>query len=45
MEAILKAVPSEYRVALGSEDTAKEAQDASKTMRLDSERACKAKAQ
>jgi hypothetical protein len=44
MESILKVVPSEYRVALGSKDTSKEAQVALKTMRLGSERACKAKA-
>ena len=45
MEAILKAVPSEYRVALGSKDTAKDACDALKTMRLGNECARKAKAQ
>ena len=44
MEAILKAVPSEYRVALGSKDTAKDAWDALKMMRLGNERARKAKA-
>jgi hypothetical protein len=45
MEAILKAVPAEYRVTLGSKDSAKEAWDALKTMRLGNERARKAKAQ
>jgi hypothetical protein len=45
MEAILKAVPAEYRVMLGSKDSAKETWDALKTMRLGNERARKAKAQ
>jgi hypothetical protein len=45
MEAILKAVPAEYRVTLGSKDSAKEAWDALKTMRLGNERVRKAKAQ
>jgi hypothetical protein len=45
MEAILKAVLTEYRVTLGSKDSAKEAWDALKTMRLGNERARKAKVQ
>ena len=45
MEAILKSTPSEYVVALGSKDSAKEAWDSLKTMRLGNERARKAKAQ
>jgi hypothetical protein len=45
MEGILKAVPSEYRVALGSKKTANEAWDALKVMRLGCARARKAKAQ
>lgn len=47
MEAILKAVLAEHRVALGSKDTAKDVWDALKVkvMRLGNERARKAKAQ
>jgi hypothetical protein len=45
MEGILKAVPAEYRIALGNKDSAKEAWDALKSMRLGGERACKAKSQ
>jgi hypothetical protein len=45
MEGILKAVPPEYRVALGNKGSAKEAWDALKTMRLGGDRAREAKAQ
>jgi hypothetical protein len=39
MEGILKSVPSEYRVALGSKKTTQEAWDALKVMRLGGVRA------
>ncbi|XP_072149333.1 uncharacterized protein [Setaria viridis] len=45
MEAILKGMPSEFSVALGSKDTAKEAWESLKMMRLGNDRVRKAKAQ
>ena len=45
LEAILAAVPPEYREPLGSKDSAKEAWDALKTMPVRSDCAKKAKAQ
>ena len=45
LEAILAAVPPEYREPLGSKDTTKEAWDALKAMRIRSDRVKKAKAQ
>jgi hypothetical protein len=45
MEGILKAVPAEYRAALDNKDSAKEAWDALKSMRLGGDRARKAKQQ
>ncbi|XP_072146644.1 uncharacterized protein [Setaria viridis] len=45
MEVILKGVPSEFSVALGSKEMAKEAWESLKTMRLGNNRVRKAKAQ
>ncbi|XP_066333625.1 disease resistance protein RGA5-like [Miscanthus floridulus] len=45
LEAILAAVPPEYREPLGSKDSAKEAWDTLKAIRVESDRARKAKAQ
>jgi len=45
LEAILATVPLEYQELLGSKDSAKEAWDAFKAMRVGSDRAKKAKAQ
>ncbi|XP_072150391.1 uncharacterized protein [Setaria viridis] len=45
IEAILKGVPTEFFVALGSKETAKEAWDSLKTMCLDNNRVRKVKAQ
>jgi hypothetical protein len=45
MEAILKAIPPEFIIALGSKDTAHEAWKSLKTMRLGGDRVRKAKVQ
>lgn len=45
MEAILKSVPSEYITTPGAKDSAKEAWESLKTMRLGGDRVRKAKAQ